>query len=154
MFIDTGRKKETSIVDYPDSSINEMSVRVNGLTMATRSTSNIELLYFYNGLGRQTGLVDPRLGSSQTHYNALGQVDYVQDPAGNTTSFGYDPDTGRKVSETNATGKTTRFEYDDLGRLVHTWGDVPYPVEYVYDQYGQMTEMHTFRDGPDRNGGT
>jgi hypothetical protein len=26
-----------------------------------------------------------------------------------------------------------------------TWGDVPYPVQYGYDEYGRRTDMRTFR---------
>jgi YD repeat-containing protein len=116
--------------------------------VTSTSTSGVTTSYDYDGLGRRAGVTDPRTGRSVTHYDSVtGRVDYVRDAAGNTTSFGYEPSTGRKISETNALGKTTYFAYDARGQLVQTWGDVPYPVEYVYDEYGRRTEMHTFRDG-------
>ena len=33
------------------------------------------------------------------------------------------------------------------GQLIRTWGDVPYPEERVYNDYGEMTELHTFQGG-------
>src|SRR6202011_4693313 len=37
--------------------------------------------------------------------------------------------------------------YTSRSELLRSWGDTPYPVEYVYDAYGQRTELHTFRGG-------
>ncbi len=31
--------------------------------------------------------------------------------------------------------------------MLRTWGDATYPMEYVYDSYGQKTELHTYRSG-------
>ena len=69
----------------------------------------------------------------------------VTDPLGNETTFSYDLDTGRKVEETNALTNTTRYAYNVRGQLTQTWGDAVYPVQYVYDNYGRRTEMHTYR---------
>jgi hypothetical protein len=39
----------------------------------------------------------------------------------------------------------TYFQYNKNGGLTHTWGDTVYPVQYVFDTYGRMIQMHTYR---------
>jgi len=39
----------------------------------------------------------------------------------------------------------TRFDHNLRVQVTHTWGDVPYPVRYVYDSYGRLNEMHTWQ---------
>ncbi len=74
----------------------------------------------------------------------------TNDGAG-TTSYQYYPGThvsaGRLQSQTNAAGKKVYFNYTLRGEMIQTWGDTTYPIEYVFDSYGQRTEMHTFRNG-------
>ncbi|MGA1795436.1 MAG: RHS repeat domain-containing protein [bacterium] len=152
--IDHNHKTETRIMDYPDSSTNEVSVSVNGLLIFSQSKTGVDTTYVYDALGRQTGITDPRIGTTITHYNSKGQVDYVEDPAGNRTRYEYDPTTGQKTAEIDALNKATRYAYNDLGQITHTWGDVPYPVHYIYDIYGQMNEMYTYRDGTNWNSET
>jgi hypothetical protein len=38
--------------------------------------------------------------------------------------------------------------------VTRTWGDTAYPVKYVYDEAGRLTEMHTFREGENWSGET
>jgi len=139
-------KTFTQIIDYPDSTINSETVTVNGLVMSQQSKSGVLNTFEYDALSRRTGSIDPRAGKSITYYNNKNQVDYVQDAAGNVTTFAYDPQTGRKISETNALNKTTYFSYYNLGQILRTWGAAE-PVEYVYDNYGRLSELHTFRQG-------
>ncbi len=110
-----------------------------------RSKSGITTTYAYDALGRRTGVNDPRTGTTVTHYDADGRVDYVQDGAGHRTRFGYDPQTGRRTSQTDALDKVTRYAYNPGGQVTRTWGDEPYPVQYIYDDYGRMSAMHTYR---------
>ena len=49
--------------------------------------------------------------------------------------------------ETLATGRKTYRGYTARGELYRTWGDVPYPKERVYSDYGELSELHTFRAG-------
>ena len=86
-------------------------------------------------------------GTTVTHYNSKGRIDYVEDPAGNRTWYEYDPETGEKMAEIDALNKATHYAYNERGQVTHTWGDVPYPVHYVYDSYGRMSEMYTYRNG-------
>ena len=145
VIIDRGAKTVTQRTDYPDSTIDAESVSTNGLLQSSRSKTGTTNTFTYDSLERRTGVIDPRTGLTTTHYNAQGWVDYVEDPAGNRTDFSYDPATGRKTVETNALNQATRFAYNNRGQVTRIWGDATYPVEYVYDTYGRMTEMHTWR---------
>jgi len=150
--IDRSAKKQTQTIDYPDSDTNAESVNINGLLVSSVSKTGLTYAYAYDALGRRTGVTDPRTGTAVTHYNGNHRVDYVQDAAGHQTSFAYGPATGQKTSETNADNKVTYYAYNDLGQVTRTWGEAVYPVEYVYDDYGRMTAMHTYRTGTAWNG--
>jgi RHS repeat-associated protein len=149
----TDRDNKTMIraVDFPDSNFDVISTTVNELLMSSRSKTNVTSTFEYDALGRRTGVVDPRTGTSVTHFNDKNQIDYVEDAAGNRTQFAYFPDTGLKFSESNALNKNTYFIYNDRGQVTHTWGDVPYPVKYEYDEYAQLSRMHTYRSGSSWN---
>ena len=138
-------------IDLPSSSQNQVSVTRNGLLMAQTSASGNTITYAYDALGRTTGITDPRIGASVTHYNANGRIDYTQDPAGNTTTFAYDS-MGRRISATDPLANTVRSSYTDHGQLEKTWGSGAYPVHYEYDSYGRMTKMRTYRGGANWSG--
>ena len=93
---DRAAKVVTQTTDTPDSTVNAESVSRNGLAQSARSTTGHTATYAHDALGRQTGGTDPRTGPSETHYNSLGQVDWVKDAANNQTSYTYNPDTGRR----------------------------------------------------------
>ncbi|MFO7607499.1 MAG: DUF2235 domain-containing protein [Desulfurivibrionaceae bacterium] len=145
---------QTSTVNYPDSTVNGVSVSRRGVPVSVQSKAGLTMTYEYDDLGRRTGVTDPRTGKSITHYDGAGRVDYVEDPAGNRTWFGYDPDSGRKIWEKNALDKYTRYAYNDQGQVTHIWGDATYPVSYEYDAYGQRTRMHTYQGGTCWNAAT
>src|SRR5258707_605686 len=54
---------------------------------------------------------------------------------------------GQLKCETRANGKKTYHSYTTRGEPCRTWGDVPYPEERIYSQYGELVELHTFRAG-------
>jgi RHS repeat-associated protein len=145
--IDRSAAQETSIVDYPDSTIDAVSVSVNGLLMSSTDKSGIETTFAYDALGRREGVTDPRTGSSTTGYTAQGRVDWVQDTVGNRTVYGYNAQTGEKILETNPDNTNVRYSYNNQGQIMHTWGSATYPVSYEYDGYGRLERMFTFRDG-------
>ena len=137
----------TRTVNYPDSSIPEVTVTENGRVMSQTSKTGVSVDFGYDNLGRRTKVTDPRTGTSITHYNSLGQVDYVLDAEDNRTDYEYDPATGRQIAVINPKGETTRFAYTMTGQLEKKWGSAVEPVSFVYDDYGQMKEMHTYRGG-------
>jgi RHS repeat-associated protein len=152
--INRGIKTVTRTIDYPVSTMDAVSVSANGLLTTSTSKTGVTTTYSYDPLERQTGVTDPRSGTTITHYNAQGWVDFIKDPAGHQTTYTYDPNTGRKIAETNALSKAVRFAYNDRGQLLRTWGDAVYPVEYVYDTYGRMSEIHTWRTDEGWSGAT
>ena len=147
--LDRSAKKVTQTTTLPDSSSNVVTVMVNGLVQSQTSKSGITTTYGYDSLGRRNSVTDARLGNSVTHYDSHGWVDYVEDAAGNQTTFTYDSATGRKVSQIDAMSNTTYMSYSAFGQLEKTWGSGAYPVSYNYDAYGRMTAMSTYRGGSD-----
>ena len=148
--LDRANKTVIQTVNTPESSTDSETVKVNGLVTSQITSANLEYTYSYDGLGRQTGVTDPRTGQSTTAYytsgaGKKGKVQSVTDAASNTTTFDYSTSTGRKISEENALGKKTYFDYNSRGQISKTWGDVPYPTEYSYDSYGRMSTLNTYR---------
>jgi RHS repeat-associated protein len=135
----------TQLVSVPDSAIPQLTISVQGRVISTTSSTGLTTAFMYDGFGRRTGVMDGRTGTSTTHYDAAGRVDYVEDAAQHRTSFAYELSTGRKIGEVNALGKVTRMAYTMRGELWRTWGDVPYPVEYGYDAQGRRATMRTYR---------
>jgi RHS repeat-associated protein len=150
--IDRAAKKIITTTDTPDSDVNALSVAVNGLLQSsTPATPQTATTFGYDALGRQASVSDPRTGTTTQGYSSTtGQLISTNDGAG-TTTYEYYAAThvsaGRLKSQTNAAGKKVYFNYNARGETVQTWGDTTYPLEYVFDSYGQKTEMHTFRGG-------
>lgn len=143
--IDPSSRTESKRIDLPDSDSDIVTTIVAGRLLSTTSKTGLKTEYDYDALGRLTGVIEPRTGRREIRYDAAGRVESTMDAAGNTTRFEYDPATGRKSRECNALGKCSYFAYDDHGAMTRTWGDVPYPVEYVYDEFGRRIIMRTFR---------
>ena len=147
--LDRHNRTQIRKTQYPDSTINAELVFINNRLVSSRGKTGVEKVFSHDELGRRISVTDKRTGVSITHYNDKGQVDFLEDAAGNRTGFIYDPETGQKVAEINALNKATRYVYNLRGQLTHTWGDVPYPVEYLYNDYGEKVTMRTFRGGED-----
>jgi len=143
--LDAEAQKTTRIIDYPDSDVDAQKVTVGELLVSGRSKTGVTMTYGYDDLRRRVTETHPRTGVTRTHYDERGQVDWVEDPDQRRTGYDYDSETGRKTAETNPAGNTTRYAYNARGQIIRTWGDAAYPVEYGYDEYGRMQEMHTFR---------
>lgn len=48
---------------------------------------------------------------------------------------------------TDALGNNARQAYNDRGQVAHVWGGAVKPVSYVYDDFGRLAEMRTYRGG-------
>jgi YD repeat-containing protein len=142
--IDRENKEVVQLVDSPFSTTNQAQRTKNGLLIEQTSATGLVMTYGYDALGRRIATTDPRTGTSITHYNALGQVDWVEDAATNRTSFTYDPATGQRISTTDALTNTTHQVYSAEGQLIATWG-ATYPVYYEYDAFDRMSAMYTYR---------
>ncbi len=150
--IDRTNKTVTQTVNVPNSSVDAQTVVLNGLVTSQRSPQNLTYTYTYDALGRRTGVTDPRTGQSVIAYytegtGKIGQVYTVTDAASNVTALDYYSDTGRRKSVKNALNKYAYSEYDNMGNVVKSWGDTTYPTEMVYNNFGQMTQLKTYRGG-------
>ncbi|HEX8000313.1 MAG TPA: RHS repeat-associated core domain-containing protein [Pyrinomonadaceae bacterium] len=150
--VDRAAKKITTTTDTPSSNVDAISITVNGLLQSvTPPTPQSATTYTYDALGRPSGLNDPFTGTVTKAYDpATGRL-MSESNATQSTSYEYYPSShtsaGRLKSQTNSAGRKVYFNYNTRGQLIQTWGETVYPLQYVYDAYGQKTEMHTFRGG-------
>lgn len=94
--------------------------------MTTTSPTGITTTSGYDGLGRRNAVTDARTGTSETHYDAKGRVEYVQNAA------------GRQTTVTDGTG-TRVFAYDATSRQLQTEtmnGITPAVLTRYYDPAG------------------
>ncbi len=151
--LDRSTHTVTTTTTSPSSATDSVTVERYGLPVSTTDHGGLTTTYSYDALDRKIGETDPRTGLHTIHYDDKGQVDYTEDPEQRRTSYGYDLLTGRKSAVTDAENRTTYFLYNSLDQITHTWG-AGYPVRYVYDTYGHMTEMHTYRTTAGWDGAT
>ncbi|MEN3327398.1 MAG: hypothetical protein V7638_2205 [Acidobacteriota bacterium] len=151
--VDRAAKKLTMRTDVPGSATDGVEISYNGLLQS--NTPAVAALspetYTYDALGRPTASIDPSSGTTTQVYNSTTGQLISESHGSNTTSYEYygalDVGAGRMKSKTNPAGKRVYFNYNSRGEMVQTWGDTVYPTEFVFDAYGQRTEMHTFRAG-------
>jgi RHS repeat-associated protein len=150
--VDRAGKRLTNRADTPDSATDALSISYNGLLQSSVPAMPVSPTTFtYDALARPLGVSDPATGSNTKAYNsATGQLT-SESHGTQTTSYDYypasDPNAGRLKARTDPSGKRVSFNYNSRGDMVQTWGDAAYPSEYVFDAYGQRTEIHTFRSG-------
>jgi RHS repeat-associated protein len=151
--VDFTKKKITQTVDVPNSVQNAVQVTINGLlqTETTPSISNPSW-HYYDALGREIAIKGP-LGfiSGIKYSDTTGQVIGKTNQMGQVTTYQYyaagQPNAGLLYCETGPTGKNVFYNYNDRGQLVQKWGDVPYPEQRLYSQFGELTNLCTYRGG-------
>ena len=123
-------------------------VTVAGLTTSENGFDGLATTIGYDSLWRPVTQTDSRGNAITTSYNSgTAQVASTTDAASNAlASYTYDS-AGRVIVATNAGSKATRMNYNDLNEVTEQWGDVPFPVQYSYDSYGQRTTMYTYQSG-------
>ncbi|WP_198299671.1 polymorphic toxin-type HINT domain-containing protein [Tumebacillus avium] len=92
--------------------------------------------YTYDDLGNPLTVTDAEGRVTSYKYNVIGQLESVTDPLNRTTTYTYDV-TGNKTSETFG-GLTTRYEYDEAGRMNKQINQASGETEYAYDKKGQL----------------
>lgn len=159
--LDRANNKITTVTSEPNtSSLSATNIYQNGLPISSSTLSVASpTLYFYDALGR-TNQIESSLGFStyMTYDPSTGWMTSMTDPAGNTTSYAYygtdEANAGKLKCQTDANGKKTYYAYTTQGQLYRTWGDVPYPAEYRYSEYGDLTNLITYRGGSGWNSST
>ena len=149
--IDRNAKKQIVTTDRPDSNINGVSIIVNGLLQSSvPTTPELATTYLYDSLGREISVTNPQVGTKTRTYNSSGQLSSSSHGTA-ITNYDYYPvshaNAGKLMSVTDAAGKKMYFNYNSRGEQIQNWGDTIYPVEFVYNSYGEKTELHTFRGG-------
>ena len=135
------------------SSLTATEVAANGLVQSASSTSVAQpTLFYYDALGRQTGVKDSLGNLTGTQSEPFtGQVTATTDAFGRATTYDYYPAGGTNAGllkcQTGPTGRKTSYNYDGCGRLIQTWGDVPYPEQRQYNQFGDLDTLTTYRGG-------
>ena len=155
--IDRAAKKKIVTTDAADSNIDAVNVTVNGLLQSSvPTTPQLATTFAYDAFGRQTTMTDPRIGTETRAYSSTsGQITSLDDGNGTTSYQYYDREhsnAGLLKTQIDPVNKKTNFNYNGRGEMVQIWGDAAYPKEFVYDSYGQRTELHTFRAGQNWSG--
>lgn len=144
----------TTTVTYPDNSTQVSVVQDGRTTSQVRYDANGTQIagttVAYDAHGRLQSSIDAKNGATTYTYYGDDQVQSVATPApasgvpAETTSYQYDPQTGRKVLETQPDGGTVSFSYWPAGDLKQTGGSKSYAVSYTYDAQGRMKTMTTY----------
>lgn len=150
--VERAAKRVTVTFDTPASEVDAVTVSVNGLLQSAAPASpQAATTFAHDGLGRTVGVTSPQNGTQAKVYHPTTGLLVSETNAVQTTTYDYYPAIHASASQlkstTDAKGKKTFFDYDSRGALRRTWGDATYPVEYVYDDFGQRTETHTYRGG-------
>ena len=150
--VDRSAKKITEVTAAPTSTLSATKITVNGLLISESTTTvATPITHFYDALGRETSVKSPFGFSAHTSYNEFGQVIGTSDFTGDSITYEYYPNgvpgAGNVKCEVRRNGRKTYHSYTLRGEPYRTWGDVPYPEERVYSQYGELIELHTFRGG-------
>lgn len=150
-----GSQQRTVTTTFPDSS-RTVTLYTNGLLASvTRTDPSYNPLsiihYSHDPHGRQYQAIDARNGVTAYSYNAADQVLTVTTPSpdgvasGLVTTTYYDKSL-RATNVVHADSTSTRSDYFANGLLQKTWGSRIYPVEYLYDHAGRMTNMLTWQN--------
>jgi RHS repeat-associated protein len=166
-------QKVTQVIDIPTSSQDAIVIIEGGLKTSETSTTGVETTFDYDSLGRlytETILSDADLNGADertvsTEYayysSEIGEKGRLQSItqviAGsddNTVTYTYDSITGKLHEETkqatladsNPQTVTTTYSYYDTTRKLKKVEGSQYPVEYGYDEYGQLNSLKTWQD--------
>jgi RHS repeat-associated protein len=148
--LDRAARRVVQTSDGPASTLDALSVSVNGLVLTNVTATGVTTIHAYDPLGRRVlsstaSAGGTRAVASASGFDSLGQLAWTADAANTTNRFAYDPHTGRRTAVSNALNQATHTAYDAEGRVLGTWG-ATYPVFYEYDTYGRMSSMFTLRD--------
>jgi RHS repeat-associated protein len=146
--IDHSARTVMQIAVAPISTRPAIQIIVNGLMITNLSASAVTTSYGYDSLDRQISVVQGGPCSSclagvDTHYNAFGQVDYIEDGSSNRTYYSYDT-LGRRIAVTDALGNVINTAYNSENQVIAIWGATQ-PVAYEYDEQRGVFAMASYR---------
>ncbi|PTY01140.1 hypothetical protein DB354_00415 [Opitutus sp. ER46] len=160
--VESGKRRRTTTVSVPGASSASVEVQCNGLVVKRSSADGRVETLTYDGLGRLTAQVDSRTAATTKSFTYLANgenaTDLVQtvtetDKKSETEStarlvatYTYDKG-GRVESVKDANGMFAYYGYDCAGRQTRQWGAAVLPVERIYNSYGELSLLTTFRAG-------
>ncbi len=152
---DISNKLVTSTTVQAGMAVDLVEKSLNGLPIEARGHDNLTILKRYDALGRPTDVIEPRTagGTNRSiktiyHPNTTWAKE-MKDPADKRLSLAHYDGAGRVIYTEDALGKTTRTAYTARGEVDKVWGTATYPVSYVYNSYGERTNLRTYRDATD-----
>jgi RHS repeat-associated protein len=138
--IDAAGNATTSTYDRNGNRLSETTTR----TLPGGSAETLTTTFRYDGAGRLLETVQPGGVSTQTVYNAIGQVGETIDPLGRRTTMTYD-ELGRQTATGYPDGTSESHAYDAEGRLLATTDRGGRVTTYLYDALGRLVKT-TFPD--------
>jgi RHS repeat-associated protein len=143
----------TTTLTAPDGSTHVTTVQDGLTTSQTRYDANGSQIagttMVYDAQQRLHTITDARDGTTTYSYTGDDQIASVTSPApasgqsAETTAYTYDPQSGRKILETDGDGGTLTYSYLPSGELTQTGGSKSYAISYTYDGQGRMRTMTT-----------
>jgi RHS repeat-associated protein len=94
----------------------------------------------YTSTNQVATVVDPAGNTTTYGYDGNGCPTTMSDPLGHTTTNAFDPD-GRMVSTTDPTGATTTYGYDAAGNQTTLVDGMGHTTAYSYDPGGQLSAV-------------
>ncbi len=152
VYVDRSAKTVTTVVSGADSVLAATNLVVNGLLVSeSSSTVATPTVHLYDGLEREYAVQNPWNTTGTLYDASTGEVTAKTNEVGHVTRFEYYPgshaNAGRKRSETRNDGKKSYFTYTDRGEPYQTWGDTVLPQQALYSQFGERTNLTTYRGG-------
>lgn len=149
--IDPATRKLTEITLIPQSTLPATNITVNGL-LQWESTTRVgaPAKHYYDNLGREIRVVDSLGFASTVNFNAAGQIVTGVDNTGLTTEYEYYGQGAAgagKIKRLTVAGRSRYYDYTLRGELYRTWGETAYPEERVYNMYGDLAQLKTYRGG-------
>ena len=142
-FVNRERRQIVNSVRIPTSDTERQTLKQDGEVVLSRSSDNVMTTFHYDALLRPIAMVDMFGNRTMTSYDECGRITWQEDSSGARTFFGYDA-LGRQTSLVDALGneRITAFNADDNELFLR---GAQYPIDYVYDEYGRMCAMTTYR---------
>jgi len=95
--------------------------------------------YGYDLEGNIAFIIDSKGNTTTYDYDPFNRLKTVTQPGSVATSYAYDMH-GNLISVTDAQSHITTYEYDDMGRVVTTTSLDTGTTAYVYDEAGNLTQ--------------
>lgn len=152
--IDRVNALTTTTTDAVDSDTDSVSIVRNQLKQSETTEIGKVTTYLHDDLGRLSTTIYPRIGPESRSYGAGNLLSSLTTASGETTFFGYEAGSKRLSWIKDPNNNYSYYSYNHLGQTTRLWGDVAQPVEVVFDEFMQQTEIRTFRAGSNWNSPT